>query len=369
MYESIRIQNFRGLKDLTIENLGRVNLLVGANNVGKTSVLEALALLRARQEGTEIQQMLTSRGYLPGDSLTDVWAELVFRGAKGFSVTGKWPGTRHGVVGFTSYEAAGAVLAFHPITHYLVQATENGEMAFNSPSLILVHVDPASAEATAARGLNELPQRPIRLALLDPHALPPAWGRDAIFGPLVWVPFGYSYGAAGLADGLTRIQGTARYEVLLDALRSFDDRIVGLYPGYDSIAKKPLIRVGFTDLDQNLGLPALGDGVKRMFELLMTSPLAAGGVVLIDEIESGIYYQNLSALWRALSELSERDEVQIFSTSHSLECVEAAVRAFDGAHAGDFRLHRMSRRGDEIVATTYDHEAAVATLAVGVEFR
>ena len=102
MYESIRIQNFRGLKDLTIENLGRVNLLVGANNVGKTSVLEALALLRACQEGTEIQQLLTSRGYLPGDSLTDVWAELVFRDAKGFSVMGKWPGTKHGVVGFTN---------------------------------------------------------------------------------------------------------------------------------------------------------------------------------------------------------------------------------------------------------------------------
>ena len=65
MYESIRIQNFRGLKDLTIENLGRVNLLVGANNVGKTSVLEALRLLHIDHNPTEMVRMMSMRGLNP----------------------------------------------------------------------------------------------------------------------------------------------------------------------------------------------------------------------------------------------------------------------------------------------------------------
>ena len=42
--DSLEIRNFRGLKELRIEKLGRVNLIVGKNNVGKTSVLEALRL-------------------------------------------------------------------------------------------------------------------------------------------------------------------------------------------------------------------------------------------------------------------------------------------------------------------------------------
>ena len=42
--DSLEIQNFRGLRELRIEHLGRVNLIVGKNNVGKTSVLEALRL-------------------------------------------------------------------------------------------------------------------------------------------------------------------------------------------------------------------------------------------------------------------------------------------------------------------------------------
>ena len=62
MYESIRIQNFRGLKDLTIENLGRVNLLVGANNVGKTSVLEAIWLLRGKSFPMRVLELARYRG-------------------------------------------------------------------------------------------------------------------------------------------------------------------------------------------------------------------------------------------------------------------------------------------------------------------
>src|SRR5579859_1399688 len=40
----LRINGFRGLRDLKIEGLGQVNLFVGNNNSGKTSVLEALSL-------------------------------------------------------------------------------------------------------------------------------------------------------------------------------------------------------------------------------------------------------------------------------------------------------------------------------------
>ncbi|NJO08151.1 MAG: AAA family ATPase [Chloroflexaceae bacterium] len=39
----LHIQQFRGLRNLHLSNLGQINLLVGANNSGKTSVLEAIA--------------------------------------------------------------------------------------------------------------------------------------------------------------------------------------------------------------------------------------------------------------------------------------------------------------------------------------
>jgi AAA15 family ATPase/GTPase len=42
MYHSFEIKNFRGLENLTIEGLERINLIAGKNNVGKTALLEAL---------------------------------------------------------------------------------------------------------------------------------------------------------------------------------------------------------------------------------------------------------------------------------------------------------------------------------------
>src|SRR5438132_8906359 len=42
--DEFTIQAFRGLRDVKLEGLGQVNLLVGENNSGKTSVLEAFSL-------------------------------------------------------------------------------------------------------------------------------------------------------------------------------------------------------------------------------------------------------------------------------------------------------------------------------------
>ncbi|MCY4658310.1 MAG: AAA family ATPase [Acidobacteria bacterium] len=47
MYSSIRIRGYRGLDSFRMEGLGRVNLLVGTNNSGKTSILECIELLRS----------------------------------------------------------------------------------------------------------------------------------------------------------------------------------------------------------------------------------------------------------------------------------------------------------------------------------
>lgn len=44
MLNSLVIKNFRMLEDFTVEKLGRVNLIVGKNNSGKSTVLEALRI-------------------------------------------------------------------------------------------------------------------------------------------------------------------------------------------------------------------------------------------------------------------------------------------------------------------------------------
>src|SRR5205085_5473965 len=58
MLPNLEIREFRTFRHLQIERLGRVNLIVGKNNVGKTSLLEALQLYAHRASPTLIWQIL-----------------------------------------------------------------------------------------------------------------------------------------------------------------------------------------------------------------------------------------------------------------------------------------------------------------------
>ncbi|MCW5199851.1 AAA family ATPase, partial [Desulfobulbus sp. F1] len=62
MITQLEIQNFRGFSDYKIDDVGQVNLLVGTNNCGKTSVLEAVHLLKSSGHPSVLFSILVQRG-------------------------------------------------------------------------------------------------------------------------------------------------------------------------------------------------------------------------------------------------------------------------------------------------------------------
>src|SRR3990172_1358460 len=77
MYRSFAIRNFRCFRDFRIGDLERVNLIAGANNVGKTALLEAffvqlkqrIRALREPAELAEIGQPIEQRVGIEGTSV------------------------------------------------------------------------------------------------------------------------------------------------------------------------------------------------------------------------------------------------------------------------------------------------------------
>ena len=69
MFKNIKIENFRCFKSFELQQLGRVNLLVGENNSGKTSILEAIQLLCSPNNLEPLGEMMIHRGeYFCGDN-------------------------------------------------------------------------------------------------------------------------------------------------------------------------------------------------------------------------------------------------------------------------------------------------------------
>jgi len=364
MYESIRIQNFRGLKDLTIENLGRVNLLVGANNVGKTSVLEAISLLHMHQDSYEMRQILANRGFADDSSLSGATRTMFGTGpGPGFTVTGNTVRDSVQLMGWRSGRRPSDRDRGQRLGRIQVAFTPRRGEELSMEDIYLDYSEPRERPFDderwpAGNGF-------VQIRFNEDVRLPKAYARGYL-GEHAAFWTGYRLPRLVAADLVGLPRGES--DPLVVALRTFDDRVRQMTTSYDSGRQEPVVVVGMED-GSYVQLDVIGEGSRRLLEFVLLLPQAAGGTAVIDEVESGIYYENLAALWELTDGLSQMNRIQVFATTHSLECVEAAVRAFDGLHAGDFRLHRLSRRNDEIRVTTYDHEAAEATLNVGVEFR
>ncbi len=77
----------------------------------------------------------------------------------------------------------------------------------------------------------------------------------------------------------------------------------------------------------------------------------------------------LTDVWKAIGDAARRAEVQIFATTHSLECIRAAHKAFETSDKYDFRYHRLERGNDEIRAVTYDQERLATSDEMNLEMR
>jgi predicted ATPase len=119
-----------------------------------------------------------------------------------------------------------------------------------------------------------------------------------------------------------------------------------------------------------LPLALMGNGLRRLTTLLLTVLTSGDGIVLVDEIETGLHHSMLPGARRAIASAAKRASVQIVATTHSYECVRAAREAFEGS-AATFRLHRLERRRSDgkIVAKMYDDEAFAGAMNAELEVR
>lgn len=359
MYNSLRIENFRCHHDLEVRDLARVNLIAGRNNVGKTSVLEALFILCGRYNPMLAISADARRGLERIEATAEPrpWADLFVK--YDLSAEVRISGTR----------ASGAsdriVLrdVSDPETLGRIGAQYVGKQglaadgrAQESPTTL------AALELVAER--NGQPLSFYAVLRRDgfapvPAALPPP-------------PFpGYILPARGTlaldeeAALFTRLDIADRGSLLADALRIIEPDLEDL--GLLMVAGQPVIH-GRLPGSRPIPLPILGDGMQRLATIVLRIANANGGVVLVDEIETGLHHTVLLDAFRAIGKAASDSDVQVFATTHSAECIEAARLAFaDEPFA--FRLHRIDRSEGRTCAVTYDMMTLEAASEIGLEVR
>ena len=74
MLNSLKIKRFRALEDFSVSRLGRVNLIVGKNNAGKSTVLEALQIYAAGGRVSLLETLAKQHGEWVSHERAHDWA-------------------------------------------------------------------------------------------------------------------------------------------------------------------------------------------------------------------------------------------------------------------------------------------------------
>ena len=117
-----------------------------------------------------------------------------------------------------------------------------------------------------------------------------------------------------------KIKEQRKREQLNKLLNEFDKNILE----FDIINNKP--RVFLENREQFQDVSELGHGLKRYIAIISSILINKDGILFLDEIENGIHYSHLDKLWEIILTISKQQNVQVFATTHSKECIESYAR-------------------------------------------
>lgn len=357
MLSSFEITNFRTFSHLRIERLGRVNLIVGKNNVGKTALLEALHVYAADNPRV-LQLDLTGH------------EELLFAGTSGEtyldyrSLFHGRQGTGERIILEPARGGAGSAAPDERLTMELipVDRVEDSE-GYHFNEMLDWSEEP---EGEIVPGLRVCRNgRPVLVSRPSTprRKFPPYYG--VVYVRAEEVPsgvLGHWWDSIAATDYEREAIESVKIVVPLELVRLVTDptRIPG---------RVFLVRVqGETE---PVPLKSLGGGPVRMFQIAaavafsarMSAPHQQFGqadpdatsseavarraqVLLIDEIENGIHYTLQARLWKLVFGLAQRYNLQVFATSHSWDCIEGFQKALADDEDADGLVIRLERRED-----------------------
>ncbi len=355
--DSLEIQRFRVFRHLKIPRLGRVNLITGKNNVGKSCLLEALWLYARRGSPSLIWHLLEARD------------------------EGSYPTALTGVGVWLLEERASA------IKHLFYGRKDIRE--YFTDELASIEIGPLNSQADSLSIGVGWGVPPVgkdgqeRFRFLEPEeyktTLKPLVMLFAVqFGEHKWIIPGLGWRDARSselkeiscvfvpANGLEALQIgqfwdtvtlTDLEEDVLTSLRIIAPEVerVGLVGEPEPKTRReriPVVRIA--EFDDPIPLRSIGEGMTRLFGIALALVNAKDGMLLIDEVDSGLHYSVQPDLWRLIFQVARRLNVQVFATTHSWDCIEGFQKAAVEDEQEEGLLIRLDEIEGEIVPTLFD---------------
>ncbi|MBF0496923.1 MAG: AAA family ATPase [Deltaproteobacteria bacterium] len=372
-FNVLEIKQFRAIRQLKIDGLGRVNLLTGRNNTGKSSVLEAIRLLASEGSPSVIYDILRSREEdmgETGESTPPLDADGLFQLSSLFPGFPRFSAKLAPIVIAATGGSHPMNLSLQPdwVTEerqpdgsrkLIPQPLHPSDEQKIVPALVQ-EIVPALIIATSNKG------QIVLLELMQRYAYSRRTLRSEIDEQPIPCLFVSPYGGertTALGPLWDKIALSDNEKDVVAALRIIDPEISGvsMVGGAGSRPTRTAI-VRAAGISRPVPLRSFGDGVNRLFGIILSLVNAKGGLLLIDEFENGLHHTVQADAWRIIFKLAVDLDIQVVATSHSWDAIEAFQQAASEVPEEGV-LIRLSRRGQDIIPTLFSKdEMAVVTL-------
>lgn len=363
MLNSIQIQNFRILNQMSLPDLHRINLIAGLNSCGKTSVLEAVFLLSAAGDAQLLMNPYIMRGLSPN---IGIWTRAENPWGEVFSNLD----IRQTIEIVAEHDEFGQLkleITLERPLHEEIRIEQNGKKSIpsNLEAPIQNRVPVTSISIVPALNLRYFRETNMQT---ESKIRPNSQGVE-ISQPATTPHFTAIYVSSytGSYEEDARLLGLLKRKklgyLLLRALKVIEPRLQSVEES--SATGFPMIYVD-VGLNELVPLVGMGDGISRIARLILAISSVPGGVVLVDEIENGLHHSVLPNVWKVIEEATSNFNVQLISTTHSRENIEAAHSVLDQKH---FRLHRLESNDGKNRCVTYVPESIKAAMKHGMEVR
>ncbi len=311
LFKNINIHNFRNIKSLVIENIKQVNLITGRNNCGKTSVLEAIFLLIGMSNPQLLLKIHSFRNLMltEDEDFKYLFKDLDF--SKNPTIGGELDSEKRMLEIKAIYPKFAQIF---PQVSGKLQLSKDEFLSNASTST----VDGADIEGLRfsfnINGENNF-EAEIRLKQ----------------GQITFSPYNEKLRASfinpstvmmDLDRRLDKIVVRKDLKTIINALREIEPNLSDIRMGARGMVYADI------GIDKLVSINVMGDGIRRILAILAIISESKNGILLIDEVENGLHYRTLSILWRAIFKMALDNNVQLFITTHSYECIEAFTQVY-----------------------------------------
>lgn len=320
---SFQISNYKNLDSILLDNLKNINLLVGDNNAGKTNILEALMLYASQFNLETIQNILGIRGEdvsmfssnQASNSLNTL-LPLVY------NYDGKILQSS-GITLSTTNRKVSLKIMYRIISQTATNKTAVTLLPIGSAIKLPPYQKVMSREVVlvAERSTTNYVLMSLQQSLLTQLIIPPTHITE----------YQYVHCPSKRTNNLDVLWGnitmTPMEKYVLDALKVIEPQITN----FNIIKDKNNRTIPKVSISNQSPIPiySMGDGICHILNIILALLNVQDGILLLDEVDSGLHFNKHKELWKILIHLSNALNIQIFATTHNQDCMRALAEVSD----------------------------------------